>query len=83
MIAKMVIIGDRSMNPVRGMIERTGAMMGSVIWFSTCDTGFCPERSNHDRMARPMIANCMINRNVSIISKSISVTALHDSLTAG
>jgi len=63
MMMKIAIIGDRSSIPIRGMIDRIGAMIGSVNWINARETGFWPRGSNHDRTARMTIANSMICKN--------------------
>jgi hypothetical protein len=53
---KLAIIGDKSMNPIRGRNWRIGASMGSVISWMTVTIGFEGSIDTHDRMTRMKIA---------------------------
>ena len=60
MIKMTAIIGDKSIIPMRGMTDRIGPIIGSVSSINAREIGFWPRGSNHDKIARPMIANIMI-----------------------
>jgi hypothetical protein len=57
MMMMIAIIGERSTKPVRGMIDRMGAMIGSVNSIKSLEIVLFPAGSNQDMIARAIIAN--------------------------